>query len=93
MFNLESEHPDVYEEFSKGHFSVQMSDHNTFGRNEADKTIENTINRDTKTPGGQTGFSRKYAAVCRWTLNSSRRASCRKKLARIDKAKIFFKNS
>ena len=30
MFSLENDHPDVYKEFSKGHFSVQMSNNNTF---------------------------------------------------------------
>ena len=40
----------------KGNFSVQMSDNNTFGRLEADKVIETTINKDTKTPSGITGM-------------------------------------
>ena len=39
-----------------GNFSVQMSDNNTFGRLEADKVIETTINKDTKTPGGTTSM-------------------------------------
>ena len=33
-----------------------MSDNNTFGRLEADKVIETTINKDTKTPSGTTGM-------------------------------------
>ena len=39
----------------KGNFLVQLSDNNTFEKLEADKVIETTINRDTKTPGGTTG--------------------------------------
>ena len=33
-----------------------MSDINTFGRLEADKVTETTINKDTKTPGVTTGM-------------------------------------
>lgn len=32
-------------------FSVQMSDHNKFGRIPVDQTIEETVNRDTQTSG------------------------------------------
>ena len=35
-----------YAAFKDGQFFVQMSRNNPFGHNEADKTIENTINRD-----------------------------------------------
>ena len=35
--------PEVYNAFLNGEFSVQMGEANPFGRNEADKTIENTI--------------------------------------------------
>ena len=86
IFNLEGDHPDANEEFSKGHFGGQISNHNTSGRNEADKVMENTINQDTKTPGGQTGLS-----VCRWTLNSSKRAPCRRNLHEIIKLKSLSK--
>ena len=36
-------------------FLVQLSETNTFGRMEADKTIERTINKDGSIPGGITG--------------------------------------
>ena len=52
---LEKEFPEVYAEFERGNFSVQVSNTNPFGGKEADKTIETTINRDTKTPGRTTG--------------------------------------
>lgn len=70
--------PDVYAAFVQGHFSVQMSKNNPFGQNEADKTIENTINRDCKTSGGYIGFSSNFAATQRWVLNNSRRSSYRR---------------
>ena len=38
-------HPDVYDSFLVGNFSVQLSD-NTFERNEGDNTIENIVNKD-----------------------------------------------
>ena len=57
LIALEDDYPDVYNQFCNGNFSLQMSDKNTFGRQEADKVIETTINKDTKTPGGTTGKS------------------------------------
>ena len=77
MMKLETENPEVYDEFKKGNFTVQLSD-STFGRVEPDKIIEMTINRDTKTPGGTTGFSTNADAIRRWTLNASYRAALRK---------------
>ena len=61
--------PEVYNAFLNGEFSVQMGEANPFGRNEANKTIENTINRDCKTGGGYIGFSANFAATQRWVLN------------------------
>ena len=55
LMNLEEDFPDIHEEFTNGNFSVQLSKTNPFGRMEADKVIETTINKDTKTPGGTTG--------------------------------------
>ena len=52
----------VYHAFKGGHFSVQMSKDNPFGSNEADKTIENTIDRDCKTTGGYVGFSANFTS-------------------------------
>ena len=54
MVNLEENHRCIYDDFMKGNFSVQMSDKTC--RLEADKVIETTINKDTKTPGGTTGI-------------------------------------
>ena len=68
----------VYDAFVAGHFSVQMSKDNPFCQNEADKTIENTVNRDCKTGGGYIGFSANFAATQRWVLNNCRRSSYRR---------------
>ena len=73
-------HCKVYTAFNRGQFSVQMGGRNPFGRNEADKTIENTINRDCKTGGGYIGFSANFATTQRWVLNDTRRGVYRKLL-------------
>ena len=44
MRSLPNKMPEVQNAFENGEFSVQMGYKNSFGRNEADKTIENTIN-------------------------------------------------
>ncbi len=78
MRKLPTEKPDVYVAFMQGEFSVQMSTSNPFGRNEADKTIENTINRDCKTSGGYIGFSSSFPATQRWVLNAARQGQYRR---------------
>ena len=57
MHSLPVKMPEVQKAFENGEFSVQMSDKNPFGRNEADKAIENAINRDCRMGGGYIGFS------------------------------------
>ena len=64
MRHLSVRMPEVYTAFKKDPFSVQMGARNSFRRNEADKTIENTINRDCKTGGGYTVFSANFGVVC-----------------------------
>ena len=55
MTNLKEQHKVIYDEFMKGNFSIQFSDANPFGKQEADKVIETTINKESKTLGGTTG--------------------------------------
>ena len=57
---------------------VRSANTNPFGRNEAGKTIENTINRGCKTKGGFKGFSTNFLATQRWVLNTSRRSAYKK---------------
>ena len=65
----------VYRALKGDQFSVQMSKDNPFGGNEADKTNENTINRDCKTWGGYVGFSANFTSeiIGWWT---TREAAC-----------------
>ena len=75
MSNLSTDHPDIDAYFRTGGFSVQRSDDNTFGRVPVDQTFEETINRDTQTPGGTKGFSLKAAALNRYYLTAEYRSS------------------
>lgn len=77
MLELPSTFPEVYEEFVNGNFAVQLQNNYAFSRSEADKVIETTINKDTKTPGGTTGFSTNDNAVHRWEVNAAYRAALR----------------
>ena len=92
MLTLETSHPEIYQKFKKGNFSVQLSETNPFGRCEANKVIETTINKDTKTPGGLTGFSTKSNAVDRRTVNAAYRASLYSHLQEFLEANMFIKN-
>lgn len=76
MLALEEQLPDVYTQFAAGNFTVQLTE-NPFSRTESDKVIEMTLNRDSKTPGGITGFSINSNAVKRWEINSSYHGSLR----------------
>ena len=78
MRALPYEEPEAYQALCEGEFSVQMRNSNSFSRNEADKTIENTINRDCKTSGGYIGFSANFQATQRWVLNATRRSDYRR---------------
>ena len=59
MINLPTTHPDVHEYLADGNFSTQIGNDNPFGCIPMDQTIEETINKDTQTPGGTKGFSTK----------------------------------
>ena len=74
MSQLPTTHPDVQAEFMQGGFSVQLGSNNPFGRIPVDQTIEETVNKDTKTPGGTKGFSLKPGAVSRHYLTAEYRA-------------------
>ena len=68
MAHLEGEHPDVLEYLESGGFAVQIGEGNPFGQIPVDQACEETVNRDTKTPGGTKGFSLKPKAVSKYYL-------------------------
>ena len=74
MYSLKEKHPEVYNIFCNGGFSVQLADQNPFGRIPVDQTIEMTINKDTQTAGGTTKFSKKSGAVSRFYLTAEYRS-------------------
>lgn len=75
MSRLSIDNPDVYAHFMKGGFSVQLGPKNPFGRIPVDQTIEETVNKDTQTPGGTKGFSLKPTAVSRYYLTAEYRSN------------------
>jgi len=75
MTNLQEEHPEIYAYLSDGGFSVQLGSRNPFGRIPVDQAVEETVNRDTQTPGGTKGFSLKPNAVHRYYQTAEYRNS------------------
>lgn len=80
MTKLEEDHPTSYQQVLEGRFSVQLSENNTFGRIPVDQTVEETVNRDTQTPGGTRGFSLKPTAVSKYYLTAEHRSTCIRQL-------------
>lgn len=74
MRKLKSKHPQVYEEFSAGNFSISRSGH-PFSQVAADMALEQSINADSKSKGGIVGISQSPAALERWFLTAHVRAS------------------
>ena len=68
MSHLEETHPAFLEYLQSGGFSARIGDVNPFGRIPIDQTCVETVNKDTKTPGGTKGFSLKPAAVSKYYL-------------------------
>jgi len=70
MSSLDIHHPEMYEYFMSGGFSVQIGADNPFGKIPVDQTIEETINKDTQTSGGTRGFSLNPGAIRRYYVNA-----------------------
>ena len=83
MTELSVKYPMLYKHFVEGGFSVQRGQHNPFGRIAVDQTTEETVNRDTQTAGGTSGFSLKPGAVLRYYLTSEYRAEALKQLRQL----------
>lgn len=75
MTNLPQKNPEVYEAFQCGMFSVQLSSNNPFGKIPVDQTTEVTVNKDTQTPGGTSGFSLKAGAIKRYYMTAEHRSA------------------
>ena len=75
MLALPESRPEVYQAFNAGQFSVQLSSFNPFGRIPVDQATKVTVNKDTQTPGGTTGFSLKPGAVQRFYMTAEHRSA------------------
>ena len=51
-----------------GGFAVQLGEDNPFGKIPVDQACEETVNKDTKSPGGTKGFNLKPKAVNKYYL-------------------------
>jgi len=67
MSHLDTEHPDVAAYLRSGGFSVQIGDCNSFDRIPVYQACEETVDKDTQTPGTK-GFSLEPAAVGKYYL-------------------------
>lgn len=83
MTRLEIDHPYVHEQLISGGFSVQLSEHNPFSKIPVDQAIEETVNRDTQTSGGTTGFSLKSNTVSKYYLTAEYRSICIRQLRQL----------
>ena len=70
MKSLQMSHPEANTHLQNGEFAVQRTVYEDLSRVAVDHTIEQTVNRDTKTKGGIIGFSLKKGAVQRWILTA-----------------------
>ena len=74
MLQLPETHPQAQMMLENGEFGVQRTTKHGFSQLPVDQTIEQTLNRSTKTKGGIVGFSLKKNAVQRWLLTAHSRA-------------------
>ena len=74
MKSLQMSHPEANTHLQNGEFAVQRTAYKGFSRVAVDHTIEQTVNRDTKTKGGIIEFSLKKGAVQQRILTAHERA-------------------
>ena len=78
MLAVTDTHPSIAKHLASGDFVVQQQTQYPFCQTAMDQTIEQTMNRDSKTRGGQIGFSNNSNAVHRWFLSFNQRAQISK---------------
>ena len=75
ILKLDETHLEIHQHLMKGGFVVQSSATKSFTQVPIDLSIEQTVNKGTKTKGGIIGFSLRRAAVLRWMITAHERAS------------------
>ena len=83
MKALPTSHPEANTYLQNGGFAIQRSHASPFSLIPIDQTIEQTVNRDTKTKGGTVGFSLNRGAVQRWMLTAYERAAVTQNLKKM----------
>jgi hypothetical protein len=73
MLNLPTSNPDIHEQMIAGNFATQRTSQ-PFSQTPMDQTLEQTLNKNSKTKGGMTGFSINKSAVHRWIKSFADRA-------------------
>ncbi|KAL9973341.1 hypothetical protein ACROYT_G019783 [Oculina patagonica] len=74
LIQLSETHLEAQMMSENGDFGVQWNTIHEFAQLSVDQTVEQTLNRSTKTKGGIVGFSLKKNAVQRWILSAHSRA-------------------
>ena len=78
MLAILDTYPSIAEHLAARDFVVQQQNQYSFSRTSMDQTIEQTMNRDSKTRGGQVRFSNNAKAVHYWILSFSQDAEISK---------------
>lgn len=73
MLNLPTSNPDIHEQMVDGNFATQRTSQ-PFSQTPMDQTLEQTLNKNSKTKGGTIGFSINKSAVHRWIKSFADRA-------------------
>ena len=73
MLQLQMTHLDIEKSMKQGENAVQRCEGKAFCQIPVDQTIEQTVNRDSKTPGGIIGFSLNKSALQGWILTAHER--------------------
>ena len=74
MCQLPANHPDVFNAFCNGEFAVRRSG-KAFAALPVDQTIEQTLNKHSKSAGGIIGFSHRESVTHKWILLAHARAA------------------
>ena len=84
MAELETTHHAVADLFSnRGGYTYQTGHHRSFASIACDQTIEQTVNRHTKSQGGVIGFTLKPLAAQRWTTTHPERTATHEELRKL----------
>ena len=73
MLNLPTSNPDIHEQMVAGNFATQRTSQ-PFSQTPMDQSLEQSLNKNSKTKGGMIGFSINKSADHRWIKSFADRA-------------------